>query len=96
MTITTGSDALSARARIARHLEVGDHQIDLGVGRHKLEALAAVAGDLDAIAGRVEDAALELAYGERVLDDEDLRCEARCTRRRCGCKPGLALAGAGE
>ena len=37
-----------------------------------LERLASVAGGLDAVAGGLEDAALELAHRQRVLDDEHL------------------------
>ena len=62
-----------------------------------VRALAAVPCGLDSVARSLEDAALELAHRELIVhDDEDLRCEARFTRDRLGCKPGLALAGTSE
>ncbi len=54
----------------ARHLHVGDDCVDLhSLAQHR-QALLAVDGGLHLVAGRLEDGALELARGERVLADE--------------------------
>ena len=53
-----------------RHLQVGEHEADLLVARQRASAPAVPCRD-HAVAGRLEDAALQLPDGERVLDDED-------------------------
>ncbi len=55
------------------HLKVGDDERDLRVAAEDHQRVAAVACGHDGIAGCFENAALELADGERVLDDEDPR-----------------------
>jgi hypothetical protein len=53
------------------HLKVGDDERDLRVAAENRQRVTTVARGHDRIAGRFEDAALEFADGERVLDDED-------------------------
>ncbi len=48
-------------------------RVDVGLADDEVERLAAVARRLDAIAGGLQDAALELAHRELVVDHEHLR-----------------------
>ena len=54
----------------ARHLDVDQEQPKRFAARH-LERLFGRAGEIDLVAGRLQDALLEHARGERVVDDQD-------------------------
>ncbi len=69
----------------ARHVDVGDDEIEVARA-HGVPAVDAVDRDLDLVAGLIEQLALELAHGERVVHHEHA-LGASCARRPRRCAP---------
>src|ERR1022692_4486551 len=77
-----------------RHLEVSDHERDLRISVERTESVNSVVRGDDRVAGRLKNAALQLADSERVFDHEDLRSHGLASSRfrpgRQTVAPGLA------